>query len=90
MQASRPLAAGAVALAAASTSVVATAQDYPNKPVGINSQVAAILKEQETLDALEKQGATPVGGSARDFAAMVRRDCEGWKPVIQRTGAGAN
>lgn len=56
----------------------------------INAQVAAILKEPETLDALEKQGATPVGGSAQDFAAMVKRDYENWKPVVQRSGAGAN
>ena len=56
----------------------------------INSQVQAILKEPDTLEALEKQGATPVGGTAQYFADLVRRDYEGWKPVIQRTGAGAN
>ena len=56
----------------------------------VNAQVAAILKEPETLEALERQGATPIGGSAQDFARHVQRDYEGWKPVVQRSGAGAN
>jgi tripartite-type tricarboxylate transporter receptor subunit TctC len=56
----------------------------------INSQVNAILKEPGTLDALEKQGATPIGGSAQDFANLIRRDVEGWGPVVKSTGAGAN
>jgi tripartite-type tricarboxylate transporter receptor subunit TctC len=35
-------------------------------------------------------GAEAVGGTAQYFADLVRRDYEGWKPVIRRTGAGAN
>ncbi|HYC37854.1 MAG TPA: tripartite tricarboxylate transporter substrate binding protein [Usitatibacter sp.] len=56
----------------------------------VNQQVNAILKEPETLEQLEKQGATPIGGSPKDFADLIRRDYEGWKPVIQRSGAAAN
>ena len=56
----------------------------------VNAQVNAIIREPETLEALEKQGATPIGGSPQDFADLVRRDYEGWKPVVQRSGAGAN
>ena len=55
----------------------------------LNAQIQAILREPETLEALEKQGATPAGGSAQDFANFIRRDHEGWKPVIKKTGADA-
>lgn len=56
----------------------------------LNAQVDEILREKETQEALDKQGATPVGGSAQDFAKMLARDYENWKPVVQRSTAGTN
>ena len=53
----------------------------------LNATVNEILKEKDTIDALERQGADPIGGSPRDFAALVKRDYEGWKPVVARSGA---
>ena len=55
----------------------------------INAQVAEILREKETQEALEKQGATPIGGSAQDFQRFVTRDYENWKPVAQRAGGSS-
>ncbi|MEO7742100.1 MAG: tripartite tricarboxylate transporter substrate binding protein [Usitatibacter sp.] len=52
----------------------------------VNAQVNEILREKETQGALELQGATPVGGSAQDFARFMRRDYENWRPVAQRSG----
>lgn len=53
----------------------------------LNATVNEILKEKDTVEALERQGADPIGGSPRDFAALVKRDYEGWKPVVARSGA---
>src|SRR5688572_28664216 len=54
----------------------------------INAQVNEILREKETQDALERQGATPVGGSPDDFARMRQREYETWRPIAQKAGAG--
>ena len=55
----------------------------------INAQVNQILRESETQEALEKQGATPVGGSPDDFQRMRMREYEMWRPIAQRAGAGS-
>jgi tripartite-type tricarboxylate transporter receptor subunit TctC len=55
----------------------------------INAQVNEILREKETQEALEKQGATPVGGSPQDFARMRTREFEMWRPIAQKAGAGS-
>ena len=52
----------------------------------VNAQVNEILKEKDTQEALELQGATPVGGSPQDFARFMRKDYENWRPVAQRAG----
>jgi len=56
----------------------------------LNAQINAILREKDTAEHLEKQGAEPMGGSPQDFANMLKRDYEGWKPVVQRSGAAAD
>jgi tripartite-type tricarboxylate transporter receptor subunit TctC len=56
----------------------------------LNAQVAAILKEPETQEALEKQGATPAGGTPEDYKRFLQKDIDFWRPVVQRTGASAN
>ena len=52
----------------------------------INAQVNEILREKETQEALEKQGATAVGGSPQDFARFRTREYETWRPIAQRAG----
>ena len=56
----------------------------------LNAQVAAILKEPETQDALERQGATPAGGSPDDYRRFLQKDIDFWRPVVQRSGADAS
>jgi tripartite-type tricarboxylate transporter receptor subunit TctC len=56
----------------------------------MNAQVNAILKEPETQEALERQGATPAGGSPEDYRRFIANDIAFWKPVVARTGANAN
>jgi tripartite-type tricarboxylate transporter receptor subunit TctC len=56
----------------------------------MNAQVNAILKEPETQDALERQGATPVGGSPEDYKRFIAKDIAFWQPVVTKTGANAN
>jgi tripartite-type tricarboxylate transporter receptor subunit TctC len=55
----------------------------------INSQVNEVLREKETQEALEKQGATPVGGSAADFQRFRMKEFEMWRPIAQKAGAGS-
>jgi tripartite-type tricarboxylate transporter receptor subunit TctC len=55
----------------------------------INAQVNEILREKETQDALEKQGATPVGGSPQDFQRFRFREYEMWRPIAQKSGASS-
>jgi tripartite-type tricarboxylate transporter receptor subunit TctC len=56
----------------------------------INAQVNAILKEKEVQDFLESQGADPAGGSAQDYARVIRNNYEMWRPVIQRANVQAD
>ena len=50
----------------------------------INRDVGEILREKDSIDALEKQGAVPKGGSPADFDRMIRADMDGWRPVIAK------
>jgi tripartite-type tricarboxylate transporter receptor subunit TctC len=52
--------------------------------------VYAILKEKEVQDFLESQGADPAGGSAQDYARVIRSNYEMWRPVIQRANVQAD
>lgn len=56
----------------------------------LNAQVNEILKEKDTQEHFERNGAEPAGGSAQDFARFIRREYELWRPVVQRTGATAD
>lgn len=56
----------------------------------MNAQVNVILKEPETQEHLERQGATPVGGSPEDYKKFIANDIAFWRPVVVKTGANAN
>ncbi|MBC8023455.1 MAG: tripartite tricarboxylate transporter substrate binding protein [Burkholderiales bacterium] len=56
----------------------------------LNAQVNEILREKETQEHFERNGAEPAGGSPQDFGRFIRREYETWRPVVQRTGATAD
>ena len=56
----------------------------------LNAQINEILREKETQEHFERNGAEPAGGSPQDFARFIRREYETWRPVVQRTGATAD
>jgi tripartite-type tricarboxylate transporter receptor subunit TctC len=56
----------------------------------LNATINEILREPETLNSLEQQGAMPKGGSPKDFGDMIKRDSDGWRPVIERNKISAD
>ena len=59
------------------------------KPViaRINAELNAALKTARLKELLGAQGAEPAGGSAEDFAALIRRDLVKWEKVVKASGA---
>lgn len=52
----------------------------------LNAQVGTILAEPQMAASLEKQGASPVGGSSDAFGAMIASDAEASKRLVQDAG----
>lgn len=53
----------------------------------LNRTIAAALREPQIRARLHNAGLEPVGGSAAEFAALIRAESEKWAPIIRRTGA---
>ena len=53
------------------------------------TEVAAILKEPETLARLEKMGVTPSGMTPEAFAAFQKSEVEKWGQLIKSAGIKA-
>jgi tripartite-type tricarboxylate transporter receptor subunit TctC len=53
----------------------------------INREVNVALKAPDILQSLADTGATPLGGSAADFAAFMKSQSEKWSVVIKDSGA---
>jgi tripartite-type tricarboxylate transporter receptor subunit TctC len=53
----------------------------------INADLNRALATRALIDSLHAQGADPAGGSAADFAAMIRRDLAKWAKVVRESGA---
>jgi tripartite-type tricarboxylate transporter receptor subunit TctC len=53
----------------------------------INADLNKALATQALIDSLRAQGADVAGGSAADFAAMIRRDYAKWEKVVKESGA---
>lgn len=53
----------------------------------INADLNKALATQALIDNLRAQGADIAGGSAADFAAMIRRDYAKWERVVRESGA---
>ena len=48
----------------------------------INKEVAAALANKEAVEKLETDGVAPAGGSADQFAALIKKDMALWKKVV--------
>jgi tripartite-type tricarboxylate transporter receptor subunit TctC len=53
----------------------------------LNADLNAALATRALVDSLHAQGADPAGGSAAEFAAMIRRDMVKWEKVVRESGA---
>jgi tripartite-type tricarboxylate transporter receptor subunit TctC len=49
----------------------------------LNSDIGALLRENDTSDTLAKQGLTPTGGTPDDLARLTRADLERWLKVVR-------
>ena len=48
----------------------------------INNEVAAALRNKEAVEKLETDGVAPAGGTADQFAALIKKDIALWKKVV--------
>ena len=53
----------------------------------LNREINAALQAPEVRQKLHAAGLEPVGGSAQDFARLMRAENERWGPIIKRAGA---
>jgi len=53
----------------------------------LNREINAALKSADVRQKLHAAGLEPVGGSAEDFARLMRAESERWAPIIKRAGA---
>ena len=56
----------------------------------INADLAAVLKEPDTLEVLAKQGGTPLVSTPEDFRNLLTKDIEKWAKTIKAAGIKAN
>lgn len=49
----------------------------------INKEIGAALKAKEAVEKLETDGVSPAGGSADQFAALIRKDIALWAKVVK-------
>lgn len=59
------------------------------KPVvaKLNTEINKALQSPELKKRLNEQGATVLGGSAEEFAALIKNDIAVWAPIIKQSGA---
>ncbi len=67
--------------------VVAPAGTPKTITARINDDLNKALATRALIDSLHAQGADPAGGSAAEFAAMIRRDYAKWQKVVKDSGA---
>lgn len=56
----------------------------------LNREVAAVLKDPDTLAALRAQGAEPAGGSPAAYGQLINREYARWTRVVKETGASSD
>jgi tripartite-type tricarboxylate transporter receptor subunit TctC len=67
--------------------VVAPAATPKSITARINAELNKALATQALIDSLRVQGADTAGGSAAEFAAMIRSDYAKWGKVVKESGA---
>jgi tripartite-type tricarboxylate transporter receptor subunit TctC len=55
----------------------------------LNTVINQVLKDPEVREQLSRQGADPLGGSPKEFAAIIAKDLERWKKVVAAGGIKA-
>lgn len=56
----------------------------------LNGEVAAVLKDPDTLAALRAQGAEPAGGSPSAYGQLIKTEYARWTRVVKETGASSD
>ncbi|HSQ02517.1 MAG TPA: tripartite tricarboxylate transporter substrate binding protein [Burkholderiales bacterium] len=52
----------------------------------VNGDLNKILKQKEMADKLAGDGVTAAGGTPEQFGALIKRDIETWRKVVQKAG----
>ena len=52
----------------------------------LNTELRAVLADPATRDTIVKQGITPQSNTPEEFAALIHKDIEKWKKVVQAAG----
>ena len=55
----------------------------------VNGELNKALKAKDMEEKLAADGVSPAGGTADQFAALIRRDIEVWRKVVQKAGVKA-
>jgi tripartite-type tricarboxylate transporter receptor subunit TctC len=55
----------------------------------VNGELNKILKSKEMQDKLAGDGVSAAGGTPEQFAALIRKDIEVWRKVVQKAGVKA-
>jgi tripartite-type tricarboxylate transporter receptor subunit TctC len=56
----------------------------------LNSEIGKILQDPAVLETIRNQGGDPLGGTAAQFEARMRRDMQRLGEVVRLSGARAN
>ncbi|KGH21300.1 Bug family tripartite tricarboxylate transporter substrate binding protein [Comamonas thiooxydans] len=67
--------------------IVAPAGTPPEVIEKVNRAINLALKDPSVLDRLAKQGVSPLGGSAQQYAEQIRSELDNWRKVVAATGA---
>ena len=55
----------------------------------VNGELNKALKSKDMEDKLAADGVSPAGGAADQFGALIKRDIEVWRKVVQKSGVKA-
>ena len=67
--------------------IVAPAGTPPEVIEKVNRAINLALKDPSVLERLAKQGVSPLGGSAQQYAEQIRSELDNWRKVVAATGA---
>ena len=65
------------------TGLLAPAKTPPEVIAKLNAQINESLRSPALKAALAKLSNTPLGGSPRDFTALLKADIAKWEPIVK-------